>query len=121
MRKESPRVRNVLVLVIVLSLGLIALIAPESQTKANDERSVTVTGCLQKDDQSGEYSIVEGGKQYGLRSESVDLSKRVGHKVTVTGVKMREDSVGKEENEAGSGEYAHLRVTNVKHISKTCQ
>jgi hypothetical protein len=96
------------------------LIAQESQTKSG--KSVTVTGCLQKGDKAGEYSITgEDGKRYGLRSKSVDLSKHVGHKVTVTGTKMREENEEKEKNEAGGREVADLRVTNIKHISESCQ
>ena len=46
----------------------------------------TVTGCLQKGDEADEFSITgEDGKTYGLRSSAVDLSKHLGHKVTVTG------------------------------------
>ena len=83
---------------------------------------MTVTGCLQKGDEAGEYSITgEDGKRYGLRSKSVDLSKHMGHKVTVTGTKMREENEEKEKKEAGEAEYADLRVTNIKHISESCQ
>ena len=49
----------------------------------------TATGCLQKGDESGEYALTtKDGKKYGLRSSSVDLSKHVGHTVTVTGTAM---------------------------------
>ena len=83
---------------------------------------MTVTGCLQKGDEAGEYSITgEDGKKYGLHSKAVDLSKHLGHKVTVTGTKMREENEEKEKHEAGGGEYADLRVTSVKHISESCQ
>ena len=122
MKVENQWARNVLTLVLALSFGSIALIAQESQTKAKSRKGVTVTGCLQKGDEAGEYSITgEDGKRYGLRSKSVDLSKHMGHKVTVTGTKMREENEEKEKKEAGGGEYADLRVTNIKHISETCQ
>ena len=122
MKVENPWVRNVLVLVLALSFGSIALIAQESQTKTKSGKSMTVTGCLQKGDEAGEYSISgEDGKRYGLRSKSVDLSKHMGHKVTVTGTKMREENEEKEKKEAGEAEYADLRVTNIKHISESCQ
>jgi hypothetical protein len=84
---------------------------------------MSITGCLQKGDEAGEYAITgEDGKRYGLHSSAnVDLSKHVGHKVTVTGSKMREEKAEKEKKEAGGGEYADLHVTNVKHISESCQ
>ena len=111
-----------LVLVLALSFGAIALIAQEGQTQTKGGKTVTVTGCLQKGDEAGEYSITsEDGKRYGLRSKTVDLSKHIGHKVTITGTKMRDENEEKEKNEAGGGEYADLRVTNIKHISESCQ
>jgi hypothetical protein len=109
--------------VLALGLGSIAWTAQETQTKTKDGKSVTVTGCLQKGDEAGEYSVTgEDGKRYGLHgSSSVDLSKHLGHKVTVTGTKMREANEAKEKNQSEGGEYADLRVTNIKHISETCK
>jgi len=81
-----------------------------------------VTGCLQKGDEAGEYSITcEDGKRYGLRSKTVGLAKHVGHKVTVTGTQVREESEEKEQKEKGGGEYSDLRVTTLKMISEGCK
>jgi hypothetical protein len=122
MSMKNPWVQNLLALVLALSFGAIASIAQEGQTKTKEGKAVTVTGCLQKGDEAGEYSITgEDGKRYGLRSKTVDLSKHLGHKVTITGTKMREENEEKEKNEAGGGEYADLRVTTLKHISESCQ
>ena len=122
MRLSTSWVKYVLACVLALGLGSLAWTAQEAQTETKGGKSVTVTGCLQKGDEPGEYSITgEDGKRYGLRSKSVDLSKHVGHNVTVTGTKMREENEEKEKNEAGGGEYADLRVTNIKHISETCK
>ncbi|HKD64599.1 MAG TPA: hypothetical protein VKB40_11245 [Candidatus Acidoferrales bacterium] len=102
-------------------LGLPSLRAQENQSKATG-KEMTVTGCLQKGDEAGEYSVKsEDGKLYGLRSKTVNLSKHVGHTVTVTGTTMREESEEKEKKEAGGGEYADLRVTNLKMISEGCK
>jgi len=118
MSMKNPWVQNVVVLVVVLNFGAIALIAQESQKTKS--AAVTVTGCLKKGDEAGEFSITgEDGKRYGLHSKAVDLSKHVGHKVTVTGTKMREEK--EEKQEAGGGEYADLRVTDIKHISEGCK
>lgn len=85
----------------------------------------TVTGCLQKGDEPGEYSITGSeGKTYGLRSQSVDLSKHLGHKVTVVGTLKPEstqkaeaqESKSKEMNEAGD-----IRVTTLQMVSEKCQ
>jgi len=53
---------------------------------------------VSKGDEAGEYAVTgEGGKRYCLHgSNSVDLSKHFGHKVTVTGTKMREENGKKE-------------------------
>jgi hypothetical protein len=122
MRLPTAWPKYVLASVLALGLGSLAWTAQEDQTKTKGGKSLTVTGCLQKGDEAGEYSITgEDGKRYGVRSKSVDLSKHLGHKVTVTGTKMREENAEKKKNEAGGGEYADLRVTDIKHISETCK
>ena len=123
MRLTITWAKYVLACVLALGLGSLAWTTQENQTKTKGGKSVTVTGCLQKGDEAGEYSVTgEDGKRYGLHgSNSVDLSKHLAHKVTVTGTKMREENEEKEKNEAGGGEYADLRVTNIKHISESCE
>ena len=106
---------------LAFSLGWCGAYAQETQTKTATKK-VTVTGCLQKGDEAGEYSITgEDGKKYGLRSKSVDLSKHLGHKVTVIGMKMHEASEGKEAKETGGAEEADLRVSSLKMVSEACQ
>ncbi len=119
---KSKWARNILVLVLALSFGSMIWAAQENQTKTKSGKAVTVTGCLQKGDEAGEYSITsEDGKRYGLHSKAVDLSKHLGHQVTVTGTKMRGQNEEKKKNEAGAGESADLRVTDIQHISETCK
>lgn len=97
-----------------------------SQATATSSKT-SVTGCLQKGDEAGEFSITGGvGKTYGLRSKSVDLSKHLGHKVTVTGT-LRPESSEKEKHESKGNassdkkpDAGDIRVTNLKHISETC-
>jgi hypothetical protein len=120
MKVKGTWATYVLATVLTLGLGSLAWTAQETQTKTKAGKSVTVTGCLQKGDEAGEYSITgEDGKRYGLRSKSVDLAKHVGHKVTVTGTEMRERNEAKEKKEGEEAE--HLRVSNLQHISETCQ
>jgi len=81
----------------------------------------TVTGCLQKGDEPGEFSIVsEDGKSWGLRSISVKLDQHVGHQVTVTGSAARETKAANKEQKEGQvekasskEEYGDLRVTTL--------
>src|SRR5712675_1898304 len=119
---KSEWARNILVLVLALSFGSMVWAAQENQTKTKSGKAVTVTGCLQKGDEAGEYSITsEDGKRHGLRSKTVGLAKHVGHKVAVTGTQVREENEEKEKKEAGGGEYADLRVTTLKMISEGCK
>ena len=124
-----------LIPILCLSLCPIALAqgtAPEKQEKKADKSAHTqsVTGCLQKGDEAGEFSITgEDGKTWGLRSTSVKLGEHLGHKVTVTGStthetkaqeKAEEKKEGQVENAASKAEYADLTVTSLKMVSDTC-
>jgi hypothetical protein len=93
----------------------------------------TVTGCLQKGDEPGEFSITtEDGKTWGLRSASVKLDQHLGHKVIVTGStaheskaekaaeKAEEKKEGQVEKASGKEEYADLDVTSLKMVSDSC-
>jgi len=85
----------------------------------------TVTGCLQKGDEAGEYSITgDDGKTWGLRSTTVKLEKHLGHRVTVTGTphpeKAEAQKEGQMEKAAGKEEYGDLSVTSLKMVSTTC-
>ena len=120
-----------LIPILCLSLCPIALAqgtAPEKQEKKADKSAHTqsVTGCLQKGDEAGEFSITgEDGKTWGLRSTSVKLDEHLGHKVTVTGsttheTKAEEKKEGQVENAGSKAEYADLTVTSLKMVSDTC-
>jgi hypothetical protein len=102
-----------------------------SPTASAQEKSATgktsVTGCLQKGDEPGEYSITgENGKTYGLRSKAVNLSQHLGHKVTITGT-LRPESAEKEKGEAEehekkeTAEAGDIRVTGLKMVSEQCK
>src|SRR5206468_86951 len=68
-----------------------ATAAQEKQEHKAMSHAKTVTGCLQKGDEPGEFSITsEDGKTWGLRSTNVKLDQHVGHQVTVTGSAHRE-------------------------------
>jgi hypothetical protein len=83
----------------VFAFGAYGSTSSYAQEKSASGKT-TVTGCLQKGDEAGEYSITgEDGKTYGLRSKTVSLSQHLGHKVTVTG-KLRSESAEKEKGEA---------------------
>jgi hypothetical protein len=117
-----------LVVLFVFALVLGVYVTPSASTQEKSMSSKTsVTGCLQKGDEPGEYSITgEDGKTYGLRSKTVKLSPHVGHKVTVTGT-LRPESAEKEKGEAKEHEKneameaGDIRVTSLKMVSEKCQ
>src|SRR5882762_2010343 len=109
--------RFIVLTAVCMVLGLYltpAGLADSDKKSAGTE--TTVTGCLQKGDEANEFSVTgEDGKTYGLRSKSVDLSKHLGHKVTVTGTLKAEsyekEKEGTEEHEKkGATEAGDIRV-----------
>ena len=121
------RITRLLILAAVsLVLGLYVTSAGFAQAKSAGGKT-TVTGCLQKGDEPDEFSIAgEDGKTYGLRSSAVDLSKHLGHKVTVTG-NLKAESYEKEKGEREehekkeAAEAGDIRVTNLKMVSDSCK
>jgi hypothetical protein len=121
-----------LIPILFVSLFPLALIAqnaaPEKQEKKADKAAATktVTGCLQKGDEAGEFSITgEDGKTWGLRSSNVKLDQHLGHKVTVTGSSTHESRAeekkeGQVEKASSKAEYGDLNVSNLKMVSETC-
>jgi hypothetical protein len=113
-----------------VSAGIVvsALAAPAMSTHADrTARAVpadTLTGCLKKGEEKGEYAITaKNGKTYGLRSSKVSLGGHLGHTVTVVGtpVKEKEDEDEKAESKGASTEAGDLSVTSLKMVSATCQ
>ena len=119
-------VRLSAMLLFVFALGAYVKPSASAQEKAGASKT-TVTGCLQKGDEAGEYSITgEDGKTYGLRSKTVKLSQHLGHKVTITGT-LKPESAEKEKGEAEehekneAAEAGDIRVTDLKMVSDKCQ
>ena len=119
-------VRLFVLFVFALALGVYITSIASAQEKSAGGKT-TVTGCLQKGDEAGEYSITgEDGKTYGLRSKSMKLSQHLGHKVTVTGT-LRAESAEKEKGEAEehekkeAAEAVDIRVTDLKMVSDSCK
>jgi hypothetical protein len=88
----------------------------------------SVTGCLQKGDESGGFTITDkDGKVWELHSKTVKLGGHVGHTVTVTGSatdrsKAEEAKIeANESKEAGGKEHADLQVSSLKMVSESCK
>ena len=113
---------------IAFALAVCMYVTPQATAQEKSPTGkTTVTGCLQKGDEAGEYSITgEDGKTYGLRSKAVNLSEHLGHKVTITGT-LRPESAEKDKGEAAEHEKneaveaGDIRVTSLKMVSEKCQ
>lgn len=113
---------RLLVLTLVSLAGAFSVKAGLAQTKTEGPKA-TVTGCLQKGDEVDEFSITgENGKTYQLRNSAVDLSKHVGHKVTIAGTFKAEKKEGEsqEYGQKEASEVGTIRVTTLKKISDSC-
>jgi hypothetical protein len=88
----------------------------------------TVTGCLQKGQETGGYTITgDDGKVWELSSKKVELAEHVGHKVTLTGhaaqasEAQEKEIANSEQQEANGKEHGDLRVTSLKMVSDSCK
>ena len=100
-----------------------------AEEKAEAKENVTVTGCLQKGDDAGEFSIIaRDGKTWELHSANIKLDNHLGHTVTVTGPRTHESKAQEKAEEKREGvikasskeEYSDLSVTSLKMVSETC-
>ena len=101
----------------------------QSEARSEAKENVTVTGCLQKGDDAGEFSIIaRDGKTWELHSANIKLDNHLGHTVTVTGPRTHESKAQEKAEEKREGvvkasskeEYANLAVTSLKMVSETC-
>jgi SH3 domain-containing YSC84-like protein 1 len=102
---------------------------PKSEVKSEAKENVTVTGCLQRGGDAGEFSMIaRDGKTWELHSTSIKLDNHLGHTVTVTGPRTHESKAHEQAEEKREGvvkasskeEYANLAVTSLKMVSETC-
>jgi hypothetical protein len=118
---------RMLALIGILTLGLCGSGFAQSRRQKPSEgdkggKPVTVTGCLQKGDEAGEYSIKGAdGKEYGLRSTTVKLADHLNHKITVTGKPAHENERPEGNRKEQKEEHEHLNVTTMKMINNSCK
>lgn len=110
-----------LALAVTLTFALATAFAQDpdrSQDRKSKAGHMSVTGCLQKADSGGDATITgTDGKTYTLHgSGSVDLSKHIGHKVTVTGTMKSASS----KDTSTTTDSHDLTVTDLKMVSTTC-
>jgi len=102
------------------------LVGNAQETDNSHAKTRSITGCLQKGDNSHEFKLIaRDGGRWDLKSDAVNMEEHVGHTVKVTGVvsnatahNMKEDikkGVDKDANETGD-----MTVTNLKMVSTSC-
>jgi hypothetical protein len=112
--------------------GAAALATAQDTTKTTHNKTRTLTGCLQKGEDSNEYNFTaKDGGTWEIKSDSVKLDEHVGHTVKIVGVVsnatahgMKEDA--KEEmKEHGmdkhTAERGHMTVTDLTMVGDTCK
>ena len=91
-----------------------------------------VTGCLSKSDGGNEFLLTgNDGSTWEVRSSRVALADHVGHTVTATGIvsnakmhNMKEDAKDAANDSGmkkGNSEHGHMKITELKMVSDSCQ
>lgn len=117
-----------LTVLLFASLCPLTLQAEEpSAPKPTAHSTMHATGCVQKGDEAGGFTLTdENGQVWELHSSKVTLADHVGHKVTVTGhvqhmTKMHEAKMEKHETAEAAGKpYKDFAVTGMKMVSDSC-
>ena len=87
--------------------------AGKEEHKPASHTKTVMTGCPQKGDESGEFSITgQDGKTWELSSQSVKLDEHVGHQVTVTGSAHRESKAEEKAEEKKEGQMEKAASKN---------
>ena len=119
------KVSNFLLCLILAAVSTAALAKSKSDVR-------DVTGCLSKGDSADEFLLTgNDGSTWEVRSSRVVLANHVGHTVTATGVvsnakmhNMKEDAKDAAKDSGmkkGNSEHGHMKITEVKMVSDSCQ
>ena len=115
---------NKLLLLVILASFSASLGFAKSKAETRD-----ITGCLSKGDSANEFLLkTNDGSTWEVKSSNVALADHVGHTVTATGVvsnakmhNMKEDAAKDSGMTKSNEEHGHLKVTDVKMVSDSCQ
>ncbi|MFW6088219.1 MAG: hypothetical protein ACODAB_00610 [Gemmatimonadota bacterium] len=115
-------------------LGLDAGLATAQDAEAAHP-TVTLTGCLDQDDDDGEFELegieseaIDGDEVALSVGEGVNLAPHVGHTVEATGM-LIEEGMADDVEDADDGypdvddadDAGYVYVTNLSHISASCE
>jgi Protein of unknown function (DUF5818) len=112
-------------------VGTVGSATAQDTTKTTHKKTRTVTGCLAKGDDAGEYKLTTAkGGTWEIKSETVKLVDHVGHTVTITGVVsnaalhgMKEDAkdeAKEHDMDKNAAEHGHMTVTDLTMVSESC-
>ncbi len=103
---------------------------PQGQTPGQmtgaDDKTVTVTGCLQKAGDNRFTLVGDDGKTYDLQNTNANFAPHVGHKLSVTGEiqqgqASRETPKSEKPSEAAQTEtHIQLNVKKAQMVSTSC-
>jgi hypothetical protein len=119
------------VIALFLLMGAVGLAAAQDTIKTTHKTTRTLTGCLQKASDAGEYNFTtKDGGTWEIKSDSVKLAPHVGHTVKIVGVVSNAMAHGEKEDmkdemkehgmDKNTAEHGHLTVTDLTMISDTC-
>jgi hypothetical protein len=96
----------------------------KAASKKGAAGSATLTGCLSGPNDEGVYELKSGKKEVEVGGLD-DLSKHVGHKVSLHGSWAKTGSdIGEKESSESKGKEEkgerHFKVASINHISDTC-
>ena len=123
-----------------IAIGTIALslvvgaagLATAQDTAKTNNKTRTLTGCLQKSEDANEFNFTaKDGGTWEIKSVNVKLAGHVGHTVTIVGVVSNATAHGMKEDakqemkehgmDKNSTEHGHLTVTDLTMVSDACQ
>ena len=128
------KLSRLLLCVVLAGLTTAWAIAQDSDTDAKSKGEVrSITGCVTKGPSAKEFLLTASdGSSWEVRNNNaINLTSHLGHTVEVKGVvshskmhNMKEDAKGAA-NDAGmknnKTEHGHLKVTDVRMVSDSCQ
>jgi hypothetical protein len=127
LRRELMKSTWALGFLALASMATLPALSSASQEEHTGKSSSTrtLTGCLSSGEK-GEYSLLANdGSTWELHSKT-NLSKHVGHTVTVTGSVWHAKMHGakekvKDETNPDANEHGSLKVASVHHVSESCK
>jgi hypothetical protein len=95
----------------------------DSQAGAANKDKASMTGCLSRGTNAGEYMLKTDNGQMTVLMSTEDLSKHLNHKVKVNGTKDTTTSPAgaPKSDDKDTAKSGSFRVQSVEHISDTCQ